>query len=63
MPFGAGPRICLGAAFAMTELVVVLATLMRGADFAVAPGHHVWPGGGLTLRPEGGLPMIATRRP
>lgn len=63
MPFGAGPRICLGAAFAMTELVVVLATLMRGADFAVAPGHRVWPGGGLTLRPERGLPMIAKRRP
>ena len=62
MPFGAGPRICLGAAFAMTELVVVLATLMRGADFAVAPGHRVWPGAGLTLSPEGGLPMKATRR-
>ncbi len=62
MPFGAGPRICLGAAFAMTELVVVLATLMRGADFAVAPGHRVWPGAGLTLSPEGGLPMTATRR-
>ena len=62
MPFGAGPRICLGAAFAMTELVVVLATLMRGADFSVATGYKVWPSGGLTLRPERGLPMIATRR-
>lgn len=62
MPFGAGPRICLGAAFAMTELVVLLATLMRGAEFAVAPGARVWPTGGLDLRPEGGLPMTVTRR-
>ncbi len=33
MPFGAGPRICLGAAFAMTELAVTLATLVRAARF------------------------------
>lgn len=31
LPFGAGPRVCMGAAFAMTELTVVLATLVRGA--------------------------------
>lgn len=57
MPFGAGPRFCLGAAFAMTELVVALATLARRADFHLAPGHRVWPVADLTLRPEGGLPM------
>ena len=57
MPFGAGGRVCLGAAFAMTELVVVLATLVREAAFTLEPGHRVWPAAGLTLRPEGGLPM------
>lgn len=57
LPFGAGPRVCLGSAFAMTELAVILATLVRGARFAVAPGHRVWPTGLLALRPEGGLPM------
>ena len=57
MPFGAGPRICLGAAFAMTELVVVLATLARGARFAMQPGHAVAPVAGLALQPRGGLPM------
>ncbi|WP_293905950.1 cytochrome P450 [Phenylobacterium sp.] len=62
MPFGAGPRICLGAAFAMTELVVMLATLMRGATFTVAPGHRVWPRANLTILPEGGLPMDVVLR-
>jgi len=32
LPFGAGPRVCMGAAFATTELVVALATLVRGAE-------------------------------
>ena len=32
LPFGAGPRVCMGAAFAMAELVVALATLVRGAE-------------------------------
>lgn len=57
MPFGAGPRICIGAAFAMTELVVVLATLVRSARFSPLSGHRVWPIAELALRPEGGLPM------
>lgn len=60
MPFGAGPRFCLGAAFAMTELVVALATLARRADFHLTPGHRVWPVADLALRPEGGLPMGVT---
>jgi cytochrome P450 len=46
----------------MTELVVTLATLARGADFRLDPNHRVWPSGSLTLRPEGGLPMAVTVR-
>lgn len=63
MPFGTGPRVCLGAAFAITELAVILATLVRGADFALDPKHRVWPAGQLALRPQGGLPMAVTARP
>ena len=63
MPFGAGPRVCLGAAFAMTELVVMLAILLRGADFALAPGHRVWPLADMALRPQGGMPMDVRLRP
>lgn len=57
MPFGAGPRICLGAAFAMTELVVALATLVRAARFTLVEGHALWPVASTSLRPRGGLPM------
>ena len=58
LPFGAGPRTCLGAAFAMTELVVTLATLFRSANFSLVSGHCVWPAAELALRPDKGLPMM-----
>jgi cytochrome P450 len=57
MPFGSGPRICIGAAFATTELVVLLATLVRNASFSLLPGHPVWPLADLVLHPQEGLPM------
>jgi cytochrome P450 len=62
-PFGVGGRVCIGAAFAMTKLVVLLATLTRGATFTVDPDHRVWPGAGMEMMPRGGLPMtVAPRR-
>lgn len=62
LPFGGGPRICIGAAFAMTEAVAILATLMRGADFAPLPDRTVRPRVRISLRPEGGLPLAVTPR-
>jgi cytochrome P450 len=41
LPFGAGPRACMGGAFAMTEMTTALATLVRGAHFAAATGRPV----------------------
>lgn len=58
LPFGAGPRTCIGAAFALQEASVVVATLMRNFSFGLAPGWKVWPVQRVTLRPKGGLPMI-----
>jgi cytochrome P450 len=57
LPFGAGPRICVGAAFAMAEATALLVTLVRGADLSLAPGARVWPQSGLALYPRHGLPM------
>lgn len=61
-PFGGGPRACIGSGFAMTEALVILATLLRDLQFAPVPGHAVRPVMTITLRPEGGLPLSITRR-
>jgi cytochrome P450 len=58
LPFGAGPRTCIGSAFALQEATIVLATIVRHFDMAMKPGHRVWPLLRVTLRPSGGLPMI-----
>ena len=58
LPFGAGPRTCIGASFAMQEASIVLATLARAFNWQVAPGHEVWPVQRISLRPKGGLPVI-----
>ena len=57
LPFGAGPRKCIGSAFALQEATLVLATIVRHFHFDLRPGHAVWPMLRVTLRPENGLPM------
>jgi cytochrome P450 len=58
LPFGAGPRICIGAAFALQEATLVVAAILRSFDLELAPGQTVWPMLKVTLRPQGGLSMI-----
>jgi len=55
LPFGDGPRICIGAAFALQEAVIILATLLKRFRFHAVPGRHPAPVMILTLRPEGGV--------
>jgi cytochrome P450 len=61
MPFGAGPRGCIGAVFALQEAMLTVATIIREFEPEVAPGHEVWPLHRITLRPRAGLPMIVRR--
>jgi cytochrome P450 len=62
LPFGAGPRTCVGARFAMAEALTILAIWLRQWRFAPVPGREVRPSGMVTLRQEGGLPLILSRR-
>ncbi len=59
LPFGDGPRICIGASFALQEAVIVLATLLSRFRFTPVPGRDPKPVMILTLRPEGGVWLMA----
>ncbi|HUG60674.1 MAG TPA: cytochrome P450 [Methylomirabilota bacterium] len=62
LPFGAGPRVCVGAQFAMVEAVIVLAVLMRSLRFEYAGDEPPTPVQRVTLRPGRGMPMRVSRR-
>jgi len=55
IPFGAGPHICIGMPFALTEAVLILATVAQRHVLSLAPGREVMPMGGLSLRPRDGI--------
>ncbi len=61
-PFGGGPRVCIGNAFAMTELVLVLATLAQRWRPHVAAADRPRPQFSITLRPSGGMRATLERR-
>jgi cytochrome P450 len=61
LPFGAGGRTCVGAAFATTEALTLLAYWLSEWRF-VDTGRPVRAAGLVTLRPAGGLPLRLERR-
>ncbi len=62
IPFGGGPRVCVGARFATLEALTVLARWLAAWQFDPAPGNRIEPVGSVTLRPRNGLPLALTRR-
>ena len=62
LPFGGGPRICIGNSFAMVEAQVILATLAQRYRLRLAPGHEVEPVGLVTLRAKNGIWMTLESR-
>ena len=62
LPFGAGPRICVGLQFAMVEAMIALTTLTRRLRFSYAAAHEPVPMQRITLRPAGGMPMTVAVR-
>lgn len=63
LPFGAGPRVCIGLQFALQEAVTVLAGIVRSFDFAYAGARPPAPVQRITLRPKRGMPLRIRRPP
>lgn len=62
LPFGMGPRVCVGATFAMHEAVLLLSSLVRNYKFNAVPGHIPEPVGRLTIRSGNGVRLTLHRR-
>jgi cytochrome P450 len=61
LPFGGGPRSCLGSNYAMLEMVLVLAAIVRTYDFELAQEGSVTPRAMVLLRPKNGVWMRLKR--
>lgn len=62
MPFSMGPRVCLGAAFALQEAVLILTCLLRHFELTPVAGHVPQPVGRLTIRSENGVRLKLRKR-
>ncbi len=58
LPFGAGPRVCIGATFAMQEAMIVLVSVLRSVRLSPAHAHEPRPLLRITLRPDERIPLI-----
>jgi len=62
LPFGAGPRSCIGEAFAWMEAVLIISTIVRRWSLDLEPGHPVEMKPAVILRPRHGMRMIPRAR-
>ena len=62
VPFGMGPRVCIGKRFGYSEVHAIAAALIRRFDFELEPGWELQIQQAPTLSPRGGLPVRLTHR-
>jgi cytochrome P450 len=62
LPFGGGPRICIGMALAMTETMLILATMAQHYRLKLVPGQDIVLQHRVTMRPRDGIRMTLERR-
>jgi cytochrome P450 len=60
LPFGAGPRGCIGGNYAMLQMLMILSVLLRKYDFCLVPGQTIEARPMVILRPENGIHMTFT---
>ena len=62
IPFGDGPRICIGKGFALMEAVLLLVTIAQKYQLSLVPDHNIIPQPSITLRPQSGIKMVLSKR-
>ena len=62
LPFGSGPRTCVGASLGLLEAVILLATVVARCEFQLASEQEVECEASLSLRPKNGLRILVQRR-
>ena len=60
LPFGAGPRGCIGGNYAMLQILMILSVLLRKYDLQLAPGQTIEARPMVILRPKHGIRMTFT---
>lgn len=58
LPFGLGPRNCVGLNFAMNEVKIAVAMILQRYSFTLSPGYIPWPAHFLTIHPQPGVKVI-----
>jgi cytochrome P450 len=62
LPFGGGPRLCIGQSFAKMEANLLLATIAQNFRLRLVSGQQIRPQPTITLRPRGAMKMVLARR-
>ena len=60
LPFGGGPRVCIGEQYAMLQILMILSELLRNYDFQLVPGQTIEARPMVILRPKHGIRMTFT---